>query len=120
MIIIIIPNGLNLDFLNKEYKKYSKKYQEENLNEFKTNKYKGKSWFYDFKTLYNMVRNKNFSLSPKSYLTITGALAYLALPTDVVYDFIPGVGWLDDAFVLKLVVDSMKDEIKRYNLFISS
>ncbi|MCH9814016.1 MAG: DUF1232 domain-containing protein [Epsilonproteobacteria bacterium] len=77
-----------------------------------------KRWYDDFKLLFHMVKDQSFSMNSSSYLTITGALAYVVLPTDVVPDFLPGVGWVDDALILKLVVDSTKTEIQRYKAFI--
>lgn len=45
-----------------------------------------------------------------SYLAIAGALAYVVLPIDVIPDFIPGVGFLDDVFVIGMVMKSISDE----------
>ena len=38
-------------------------------------------------------------------------LIYLLLPVDLIPDAIPVVGMIDDAFVLKLIYDAVKDEI---------
>lgn len=75
---------------------------------------KKKSWFQDFLLLFDMIRDKNFHLKSSSYLTIAGALAYVVLPTDIIPDFLPLIGWLDDTLVLKLALDATHDEIKRF------
>ena len=38
-------------------------------------------------------------------------LIYLLSPVDLIPDAIPVVGIIDDAFVLKLIYDAIKDEI---------
>lgn len=78
-----------------------------------------KTWFSDFKLLYNMLEDRRFKTQGSTKMTIGGALAYVVLPTDVVPDFIPMLGWVDDAMVLKLVMDAAKGEIKRYRQFIA-
>lgn len=80
-------------------------------------KYQKKSWFSDFKLLYEMVSEKKFQLQSTTMLSVGGALAYVVLPTDVVPDFIPLMGWVDDALVLKIVMDSAKGEINRFRQF---
>lgn len=76
-----------------------------------------KSWFSDFKLLYDMMNDSNFKLQSTTMLSVGGALAYVVLPTDVVPDFIPLMGWVDDALVLKIVMDSAKGEINRFRQF---
>ena len=78
-----------------------------------------KSWFDDFKLLYGMIEDRRFKTRGSTKMTIGGALAYVVLPTDVVPDFIPMLGWVDDAMVLKLVMDAAKGEIQRYRQFLS-
>ena len=79
----------------------------------------GKSWFDDFKLLYSMIEDRRFKIQGNTKVTIGGALAYVVLPADVVPDFIPMLGWVDDAMVLKLVMDAAKGEILRYRQFLS-
>lgn len=42
------------------------------------------------------------------------ALAYVTLPVDLVPDVIPGLGWLDDAFVVALVWRACRRDLRRY------
>ncbi len=42
------------------------------------------------------------------------ALLYVASPVDVIPDVIPGLGWLDDAFVVGLVIRAIRKDLRRY------
>ena len=97
----------------KMAKGLAKDFDEAKAKEFAT-KHKGAKWYDDFILLYEMIRDKDFQLDTKTYLTIAGAIAYVVLPADVIPDFIPIVGWIDDTFVLKMVIDSISEEIDRY------
>jgi uncharacterized membrane protein YkvA (DUF1232 family) len=44
----------------------------------------------------------------------TGALVYFLNPFDAVPDFLPGVGYLDDATVIALAVASIRGEVHRF------
>lgn len=44
--------------------------------------------------------------------TLIGALAYFILPTDVIPDFILGLGFTDDAAVLYTAIRSVRNHIK--------
>ena len=80
-------------------------------------KHTNKSWYSDFKLLYDMITDKNFSLDSSTYLAIAGALAYVVFPIDLIPDFIPGVGFIDDIFVVGIVMKSLTDEIQRFRAF---
>lgn len=45
---------------------------------------------------------------------ITVGLIYIISPIDLIPDAIPVVGWLDDAYVLKLVYEAVKDEFEAW------
>ncbi len=76
--------------------------------------HKEAKWYDDFVLLYSMITDKDFKLDTKAYLAIAGALAYVVLPIDIIPDFIPGVGFIDDIFVVGIVIKSLSDEIKRF------
>jgi len=80
-------------------------------------KHKGAKWYDDFVLLYNMVTDKGFKLNKKTYIAIAGALAYVVLPIDIIPDFIPAVGFIDDVFVVGVVMKSISDEIERFKVF---
>ncbi len=88
-------------------------FDEEQAYEF-SEKHMDKPWYSDFKLLLDMLLDENFSLKPTTWATIAGALAYVVLPIDIIPDFIPVLGWLDDIFVLNMVKNSLSDEIERY------
>lgn len=83
-------------------------------------KHEDKDWFSDFATLLRMLTTEGYSLSPSTWAVIAGALAYVVFPLDVIPDFIPMLGWLDDAFVLGAVTISIKTELKKFNEFLNS
>ena len=80
-------------------------------------KHKDAKWYEDFILLFKMVTDKEFNLNKTAYIAIAGALAYAVLPIDVIPDFIPGIGFVDDIFVIGIVMKSISDEIARYKLF---
>ncbi|MEI0579579.1 YkvA family protein [Brachyspira pilosicoli] len=69
-------------------------------------------------TLINMIKdyvNGNYKNIPwKAISAISAALLYLLLPTDVIADFLPIVGLLDDAFIIGLCIKLFNDEIEKY------
>ena len=48
---------------------------------------------------------------------VLNALAYFTEPEDLIPDHIPGVGFLDDAIMIELVVRELKPEIEAYQDF---
>lgn len=80
-------------------------------------KHTAKEWYNDFKLLYDMITDKNFSIDSSTYLAIAGALAYVVFPIDIIPDFILGVGYIDDVFVVGMVMKSISDEIEQYKAY---
>lgn len=66
------------------------------------------------KLLYQMLTTKGFKVGTSVYVAIGAALLYFISPIDVVPDFIPVAGLLDDAAVVALVVSSFSKEIERF------
>ncbi len=50
----------------------------------------------------------------KIIAAITGAIVYFVSPIDLIPDFIPGIGYLDDALVIKLALDLAGDDLAEY------
>ncbi|WP_373026562.1 YkvA family protein [Sulfurimonas sp.] len=46
--------------------------------------------------------------------SISGAVVYFVSPIDVIPDFIPGFGYLDDALVIKLALGFAKSDLEKY------
>ncbi|MDR0926281.1 MAG: DUF1232 domain-containing protein [Ignavibacteria bacterium] len=74
--------------------------------------------FEDIKLLFQMVKDyMNGSYREVPWLTIAGivfALAYVISPADVIPDFIPVIGYMDDAAVVALCLKLLRDDIQKY------
>ena len=80
-------------------------------------KHTNKEWYTDFKLLYDMITDSNFTVDTGTYLAIAGALAYVVFPIDIIPDFILGVGYIDDVFVVGMVMKSISNEIEKYKTY---
>jgi curved DNA-binding protein CbpA len=56
----------------------------------------------------------DYKLHPANIAMIGGGLLYFILPVDLIPDFIPIVGYLDDLAVLTTIMNSLKGELKEY------
>jgi len=50
----------------------------------------------------------------ESLILIIVAIAYFASPLDLIPDFLPGIGYVDDVMILRFVYRSVKDELERF------
>jgi curved DNA-binding protein CbpA len=69
------------------------------------------------RALYSLFRDAvrgNYRLPPTSVALIGGGLLYFLMPMDLVPDFIPVAGYLDDLAVLATVAGSLKVELDRH------
>ena len=77
-----------------------------------------KSLVADVPVMVNMVKDymrKKYRRVPLKTITmITAALIYLVNPNDAVPDYLPGVGYLDDAAVMNFVLVSVKEDVEKY------
>ena len=80
--------------------------------------------FDNIRTAYDMVSDsvtgKYQGVAKSTLALLAGGLAYLALPLDLVPDFIPVAGWVDDAAVLAWIFKRCADEFQKYKDFKSS
>ena len=67
--------------------------------------------------LVEMLRDREWRLEGRDRARILDALAYFVDPDDLIPDRIPGIGYLDDAIMVELVVQELKHEIKAYEDF---
>lgn len=67
--------------------------------------------------LFTMLRDREFTVAWKTKALIAAGLIYFVLPTDMVPDFIPGIGYIDDALVLGILWKMVSDEVARYRAF---
>jgi len=56
----------------------------------------------------------NFKLNDAAVGWIVAALAYLILPTDLIPDFLPGIGFTDDAAVFILAFRQLSQELEHF------
>lgn len=62
--------------------------------------------------------NGNYREIPKgSIIAIIGALIYFLSPIDLIPDFIPVIGYVDDIFVLGLVFNQVKSDLDEYEIW---
>lgn len=59
----------------------------------------------------------NYNMHPAHLAMIGGGLLYFILPADLIPDFIPLIGYLDDLAVLTTIMNSLKEEINAYRIW---
>ncbi|NIV16986.1 MAG: DUF1232 domain-containing protein, partial [Woeseiaceae bacterium] len=64
-----------------------------------------------------MLKDHEWRLPAAESNRVLNALAYFADPEDLIPDHIPGLGFLDDAIMVELVVRELKHEIEAYRDF---
>ena len=67
--------------------------------------------------LVDMLEDQEWQLSQEDRDRVLSAVAYFANPEDVIPDRVPGLGFLDDAIMIKLIEDNLTDEIASYRDF---
>ena len=65
----------------------------------------------------DMLSDLEWRLPHQEANRVLNALAYFAEPEDLIPDSIPGLGFLDDAIMIELVVRELKHEIEAYQDF---
>jgi uncharacterized membrane protein YkvA (DUF1232 family) len=68
-------------------------------------------------SLLEMIEDKDFGLTKAEITSVVAALAYFADPQDLIPDSLPGLGFLDDAIMIKLVEEEFEHEIWGYRKF---
>lgn len=67
--------------------------------------------------LIDMLEDSEWRLVGADRARVLNALAYFVDPDDLIPDRIPGIGYLDDAIMVELVVSELVHEIKAYEKF---
>jgi len=65
-----------------------------------------------------MLEDKDWQLEGPDRKRVLNALAYFADPDDLIPDRVPGLGYLDDAIMVELVVQDLKHEIEAFDAFV--
>jgi uncharacterized membrane protein YkvA (DUF1232 family) len=72
----------------------------------------------DLRTLVSLIKDWNRGIytdvSKKTILLVIAALLYFISPLDTIPDFLGAVGFTDDAAVILFVLNSIKNELGRY------
>jgi uncharacterized membrane protein YkvA (DUF1232 family) len=69
------------------------------------------------RTLVDMVRDQEWKLPEPETARVLNSLAYFSEPDDLIPDAVPGLGFLDDAIMVELVVRELRHEIDAYQDF---
>jgi uncharacterized membrane protein YkvA (DUF1232 family) len=69
------------------------------------------------RTLVDMVRDAEWKLPEPETTRVLNSLAYFSEPDDLIPDDVPGLGFLDDAIMVELVVRELRHEIDAYQDF---
>jgi uncharacterized membrane protein YkvA (DUF1232 family) len=72
---------------------------------------------HNLKLMIQMLSDIEWRLPHQEATRVLNALAYFAEPEDLIPDHIPGLGFLDDAIMIELVVRELKHEIEAYRDF---
>lgn len=67
-----------------------------------------------FQLLGDYTRGRYRKVPLKTIAAIVGALAYILCPVDLIPDYLPGIGYVDDAGVMALCLKLVKSDIDRY------
>ena len=67
-----------------------------------------------FRLISAWVKGEYTEVSLKTILWVIAAIIYLVNPFDAIPDFIPGVGYLDDAVVIIFVVNSIHRDLDKF------
>ena len=67
--------------------------------------------------LIKMIQDPDYELPKPQRTEVLAALAYFANPEDLIPDQIPGLGFLDDAIMIKIMENEFKHELWGYRQF---
>ena len=71
----------------------------------------------NLEALVGMLSDKDYALPAKIANEVLAAVAYFSNPQDLVPDTVPGLGYLDDAIMIKFLEDQFEHELAGYKKF---
>lgn len=73
-------------------------------------------WRYrrDFSTMLRKMFRGEYRASFRTYIALIAGMLYILMPLDVLPDFIPVIGWIDDGTVVYLIIRQLINEVNRY------
>ena len=81
-------------------------------------------YFNDLCEIFNLLRDRVTGVYKETPWTtiaaLTGALIYVLSPIDIILDFIPGIGFLDDAIVIGLAIKLAQPDLEKYRAWKAS
>jgi uncharacterized membrane protein YkvA (DUF1232 family) len=69
------------------------------------------------KLVFEMIKNKDFNMGWPTKVIALAALLYFVMPFDLSFDYIPFIGYLDDALVFSVALRMISGEVERYSKF---
>jgi uncharacterized membrane protein YkvA (DUF1232 family) len=73
--------------------------------------------FVKLQRLVDMLQDREWRLTGPDRARVLNVLAYFVDPDDLIPDRIPGIGYLDDAIMVQLVVEELRFEIEAFEKF---
>lgn len=71
----------------------------------------------NLEALIQALEDKDYALPPKIAAEILAGVAYFSNPQDLVHDSLPGLGYLDDAIMIKFLEEQFEYELAGYRKF---
>jgi curved DNA-binding protein CbpA len=65
-------------------------------------------------SLFNDAVKSRYKLHPMNLGIIGGGLVYFIIPTDLIPDFIPFIGFIDDMTILTTIINALREELAKY------
>lgn len=107
------------NFKEKDFKKIldeGEKLKDKFKENSKLNKY-----FEEFKLLFSLIKdyfNGNYREVPWNIIaSVGGALLYVLSPIDLIPDFIPVIGYVDDVAVLAVCLNFVEKDLEKYKVW---
>ena len=98
---------------DKEKEKINQAFEKANINRSQLEEV-----WNNLQLLFSVVKdylNGNYKEIPTgSMVAILACLLYFLSPIDLIPDFIPLIGYIDDVFVIALVIDQVHSDLKKY------